>query len=83
MMKRKDTVTGKNETPSLPDDLITQRQAAELCGLGYSTLRSYRAGPDPKGPPSVRIGNALFFSREQVLEWNAGRTRGRRHGRAD
>jgi excisionase family DNA binding protein len=52
----------------LPDALLlTDRQAAALCGLGRSTWHRLRAAG--KLPPAVHIGRPCRWRRDELLEW--------------
>jgi predicted DNA-binding transcriptional regulator AlpA len=55
-------------------ELLTSRQAAELCGIGERTLWSWsRSGLAPR-PLQIGLGlrPAVRFSRQTLLEWIAG-----------
>jgi excisionase family DNA binding protein len=52
----------------LPDALLlTDRQAAALCGLGRSTWHRLRAAG--KLPLAVRLGRALRWRRQEIEAW--------------
>ena len=55
-------------------ELLTTRQAAELCGIGERTLWGWsRSGLAPR-PLQIGLGvrPAVRFSRQSLLEWIAG-----------
>ena len=54
------------------DDLLTERQAAELLTVSSRTLQSWRS--DGLGPPFVRVGRSVRYPRKELLDWLADNT---------
>jgi predicted DNA-binding transcriptional regulator AlpA len=68
---RGNTPMNSQSLHGITPELLTTRQAAELCGVGERTLWSWsRSGVCP---PPVKIGNglrpAVRFRRSEMLAW--------------
>jgi predicted DNA-binding transcriptional regulator AlpA len=59
------------KTPGTDDQpkalLLTDREAAALCGLGRSTWRRLQAGG--KVPPPIHLGRSCRWRRSELLAW--------------
>ena len=55
-------------------ELLTTRQAAELCGCGERTLWSWSRSGIAPAPVKIGVGlrPAVRFSRQTLLEWIQG-----------
>ena len=54
------------------DDLLTERQAAELLTVSSRTLQSWRS--DGLGPPFTRVGRSVRYPHKGLLEYLAENT---------
>jgi excisionase family DNA binding protein len=55
-----------------PDDLLTERQAAELLTVSSRTLQSWRS--DGLGPSFIRVGRSVRYPHKGLLEYLAENT---------
>jgi predicted DNA-binding transcriptional regulator AlpA len=53
------------------NDLLTEREAANLFGLAPVTLRNWRS--QRRGPAPVKIGRKSFYRRETLMKWIVSR----------
>jgi predicted DNA-binding transcriptional regulator AlpA len=51
----------------MQDELLTERQAAELLQISPRTLRRWRY--EKSGPPVSYVGKSPRYLRSEVLEW--------------
>jgi predicted DNA-binding transcriptional regulator AlpA len=62
-------------TSRLPRDteaLLVEVHAADLLGLSSRTLQSWRSKRE--GPPFIRVGRAIRYRRQALLEWAMANT---------
>ena len=63
-------------TPTLPQRLLHERDAAQILGVSASTLRRWRSLR--RGPPYVRVGGkpggAIRYREADLLAWLASNT---------
>jgi excisionase family DNA binding protein len=80
-MSDKKTKTQKPRAPSRRGGglLLTLQQASETSGIPAYTLRELIRFD---GLPHVRLGRSLWFHREALAEWLAGRVVTRKYGGA-
>ena len=57
------------------EPLFTTQEAARFLNLSPVTLRGYRCGDTPNGPPFVRFGTTVRYRPESLREWIAERER--------
>lgn len=55
-----------------PDELLTEREAAELLKTSPRTLQAWRC--DKVGPAFVKIGRSIRYRRHDLLTWIAANT---------
>lgn len=63
-----DACRPKRLTAGVEALLISDRDAAVLCGIGRATLHRLRAA-GKWGPKAVRLGRALRFNRNECISW--------------
>lgn len=57
-----------NQRPSRDaESLLAEVYAADLLGLSSRTLQAWRSKNE--GPPYVRVGRAVRYRRQDLLEW--------------
>lgn len=57
-----------NQRPSRDtESLLAEIYAAELLGLSSRTLQAWRSRNE--GPPFVRVGRAVRYRRQDLLDW--------------
>ena len=59
-------------------DLLTPRQLADELQVSAKTLANQRSRRE--GPPYVKVGGAVRYSRAAVAQWLAAQSRARRAG---
>jgi predicted DNA-binding transcriptional regulator AlpA len=62
-------------TSRLPRDaeaLLVEVHAADLLGLSSRTLQSWRSKRE--GPPFIRVGRAIRYRRQALLDWATANT---------
>lgn len=57
------------ETFTLPDRLLTEKEAAAMLSLSPATLRRWRSTGEPRQPEFCRIGRAIRYKRSECLAW--------------
>jgi hypothetical protein len=58
---------------SAPSRMMTEREAAEFCGVRPQTLRQWRSD-GRAGPPFTRVCGAIRYSRVSLQTWLDKRT---------
>jgi hypothetical protein len=53
------------------NEILDEKQSAELLGLAVQTLRNWRC--TRKGPPYYKIGRSVRYSREALLHYREGK----------
>ena len=61
-------------TPKLP--VLDTPAVAALLGLSPKTLENLRVTRPDEGPPFLRVGRAVRYSRAALNQWLAARTTG-------
>lgn len=54
-------------SPDILDDLITEAELADRLGRSTYTVARYRRHGE--GPPFIRLGRQIFYSRTDIDEW--------------
>lgn len=62
-------MTDDRNAPPGTDDVLDEREAADLLRVSEATLADLRRSG--KGPPAARVGKAVRYSRAAVLHWIA------------
>ena len=70
-MSHKDVSFQRPATPAFP--LLTPKEAANRLGLSSSWLAKARMRGD--GPPYIRIGRAIRYPEDALIQWMKGRWR--------
>lgn len=71
----------KSEAPLPAPELLTDRQAAALCGIGVRSLWAY-AGTS-KAPAPVKVGGCTRWRRSDLGRWIAGGCQPVKEGEAE
>ena len=54
------------------DELLTERQTAELLNISTRTLQAWRS--DSVGPPFIRVGRTIRYRRGALVAWMEANT---------
>lgn len=70
-----DSEIGRCDNAHLAQGLLNAAAAAQLLGLSPKTLEKWRS--EGKGPPVIRLGRRVAYSRGAIVQWLRGQETGR------